>query len=212
MQDIPPLEDFITPILGPEGVSALRVQVQHHGKRIGRTFDCVECGGEPRARQLAEEYRDRLLHKVPLLFSEDARKRLSERNTSGYPGVCRINSKGIGYWRASTRIHGYNLTRSFRIDRHGEVRARQLAIRERERHLALCSETYEVVAEKLQRIFSQSGSRLRESRINQALLQGRQTDEVTRIPAREPACDQVLRISRAQARLSIIRHLAASAK
>lgn len=212
MQDTPPLDDFIMPIVGLEGDCALRVQLQRQGRRIGRTFDFVECGGEPKARQLAEEYRERLLRKVPLLFSEDARQRLNERNTSGYPGVSRIKSKGIGYWRACTRIQGYNLSRSFRIDRHGDERARQLAVRERERHLALCNEPYEVVVEKLQRMFSQSGLRLRESRINQALLQSRPSDEVTTIPAKLPAGDQILNISRAQARLSIIRHLAASAR
>lgn len=64
-----------------------------------------------------------------------------------------MQSNHIDYWRATTRIHGYNLSKSFRVDRYGEEQAKQLALQERERQLGLCNETYDVAMEKLQQHF-----------------------------------------------------------
>ncbi|NWD52012.1 AP2/ERF family transcription factor [Pseudomonas gingeri] len=190
---------------------AWKVEVRRDGQPVGKTFTFDEYGGEPGARLAAESCRNALVLKMPPVLTYESRQRLLPHNTSGHPGVLRIESNNTGYWRASTRIHGYNLSRSFSVERYGEEQAKRLALAERQRQLALCDEPYEQAMATLQQHFSQTNSRLREHRIQAAIGQARQTaaSADSQLPnAQEPS----LTISAEQALLSISRHFAASTK
>ena len=76
-----------------------------------------------------------LLEHLPRL-SRDIRQRIIATNTSGYPGVHYRCYTGIGYWVARTTLrNGSSVTKSFRVEYYGYERAKELAIRERERQL-----------------------------------------------------------------------------
>ena len=174
-------------------------------------FNFADYGGEAAALEAAETLRNELVLKMPQVFTYESRQRLMPHNTSGHPGVYRVQSNHIDYWRATTRIHGYNLSKSFRVDRYGEEQAKQLALQERERQLSLCNDPYDVAMEKLQKHFSQTSRRVRENRINAAMNTPRPAKpaiEKCSSSNREP----LLPISPEQASLSINRHFAASAK
>ncbi|MBP3365073.1 MAG: AP2 domain-containing protein, partial [Pseudomonas sp.] len=147
----------------------------------------------------------------PLAFSYANRQRLMPHNTSGHPGVYRVRSNQIEYWRATTRIHGYNLSKSFRVDRYGDDEAKRLALQERQRQLTLCNEPYDVAMEKLQQHFGQTSRRVRENRINAAMNSDHQPSPGIAKPS-DSNLDPLLPISPEQASLSINRHFAASAK
>lgn len=203
---------FIYPLKNPDGRPyAWKIDIQRAGKLYVHVFDFIEYGGEFPALNAAEILRNQLVLKMPQTFSYEDRQRLMPNNTSGHPGVYRVQSNHIDYWRATTRIHGYNLSKSFRIDRYGDAEAKQLAMQERERQLTLCDEPYDVAMEKLQQHFSQTSRRVRENRIKAAMdktQQLRPAIEVTTRPHFEP----VLPISAEQASLSISRHFEASTK
>lgn len=203
---------FIYPLKNPDGRPyAWKIDIQRAGKLYVHVFDFIEYGGELPALNAAEILRNQLVLKMPQTFSYEDRQRLMPNNTSGHPGVYRVQSNHIDYWRATTRIHGYNLSKSFRIDRYGDTEAKQLAMQERERQLTLCDEPYDVAMEKLQQHFSQTSRRVRENRIKAAMdktQQLRPAIEVTTRPHFEP----VLPISAEQASLSISRHFEASTK
>lgn len=209
---IPRNHCFIYPLKTQEGRPyAWKVDIQRTGKLYLYVFDFVEYGGEASALHAAEIVRNQLVLKMPQVFTYEDRQRLMPNNTSGHPGVYRVQSNHIDYWRATTRIHGYNLSKSFRVDRYGDAEAKQLAMQERERQLTLCDEPYDVAMEKLQQHFSQTSRRLREHRIKAAMGKTQQLKpaiEQTRHPHQEP----VLPISAEQASQSISRHFAASTK
>ena len=105
---------------------AWKVDIQRAGKLHIHLFEFAEYGGEVEALNEAEAMRNQLVLKMPVSFTYENRQRLMPHNTSGHPGVYRIQSNNIQYWRATTRIHGYNLSKSFRIDRYGEEQAKQM--------------------------------------------------------------------------------------
>ena len=190
---------------------AWKVDIQRAGKVHMHLFEFAEYGGEVQALNEAEAMRNKLVLKMPVSFTYENRQRLMPHNTSGHPGVYRVQSNNIQYWRATTRIHGYNLSKSFRIDRYGDEQAKQLALQERERQLTLCIEPYDVAMEKLQQHFSQTSTRVRENRIKAAMNKPRGLTPATQ-EAPKPDQERLLPISAEQASLSISRHFAASAK
>ncbi len=190
---------------------AWKLDIQRSGKVHIHLFDFAEYGGEAQALDAAEKMRNQLVLKMPQAFTYENRQRLMPHNTSGHPGVYRVQSNHIDYWRATTRIHGYNLSKSFRVDRYGDEQAKELALRERERQLTLCNEPYDVAMEKLQQHFSQTSRRVRENRINAAMNSPRIPDVVIK-KAPSTNLEPLLPISAEQASLSISRHFAASAK
>ncbi|MGY2168804.1 AP2/ERF family transcription factor [Pseudomonas gingeri] len=190
---------------------AWKVEVRRDGQPLSKTFTFAEHGGEQGARLAAESCRNALVLKMQPMPTTESRQRLLPHNTSGHPGVLRVESNNTGYWRASTRIHGYSLSRSFSVERYGEEQAKRLALAERQRQLALCDEPYEKAMETLQQHFSQTNSRLREHRIQAAIGQARQT--ATSADSQLPTTPEAsLTISPEQALLSISRHFAASTK
>lgn len=206
-----PRQCCIFPVYNAQGLCAWRVEVVRGGVRLDGVFSFAECGGEEPARSMAESYRNALVLKMQPSLSYAERQRLMPHNTSGHPGVIRVETNNTGYWRASTRIHGYCLSRSFSVRRHGEEQAKRLALRERERQLALCGEPYEQAMEALQRYFSQSNSRVREHRIRAAMARPREVSVSADILTPDPL-EPALNISAEQAFLSISRHFAASTK
>ena len=190
---------------------AWKLDIQRSGKVHIHLFDFAEYGGEAAALDAAEKMRNQLVLKMPQAFTYENRQRLMPHNTSGHPGVYRVQSNHIDYWRATTRIHGYNLSKSFRVDRYGDEQAKALALQERERQLTLCNEPYDVAMEKLQQHFSQTSRRVRENRINAAMNSPRIPDVVIK-KAPSTNLEPLLPISAEQASLSISRHFAASAK
>lgn len=202
---------FIFPLKNQNGQRyAWKVDIQRAGKVHIQVFDFNEYGGSAAALKAAEQARDELLLKTPLAFNYENRQRVMPHNTSGHPGVYRIQSNNIEYWRATTRIHGYNLSKSFRIDRYGDEEAKGMALQERERQLTLCSEPYEVAMEKLQQHFNQTSARVRENRIKAAMC--KKEPEPAADAAPKSNLEPLLPISPEQASLSISRHFAASAK
>ena len=203
---------FIYPLKHEEGHPyAWKLDIQRSGKSHIHFFGFTEYGGENPALEAAKNMRQQLVMDMPQSFAHESRQRLMPHNTSGHPGVYRVQSHKICYWRATTRIHGYNLSKSFRIDRYGEEQAKQMALQERERQLTLCGEPYDVAMEKLQQHFSQTSARVRENRIKAAM----NTPQSSKPPIQEtskPDQEILLPISAEQASLSISRHFAASAK
>lgn len=207
-----PNQHFIYPLKHQNGeIYAWKVDIQRSGKVHIQVFEISEYGSEEAALLAAERVRNQWVLKMPLSFSYEHRQRLMPHNTSGHPGVYRIQSNNIEYWRATTRIHGYNLSKSFRVDRYGDEQAKALALQERERQLTLCNEPYDVAMEKLQQHFSQTSRRVRENRINAAMNSPRIPDVVIK-KAPSTNLEPLLPISAEQASLSISRHFAASAK
>ncbi|QXI27408.1 AP2 domain-containing protein [Pseudomonas vanderleydeniana] len=198
----------IYPLHQDDRLYAWKVEVRRGAKLLVRTFTFEEHGGEQPARLAAESYRNALVLKMPAPQTYASRQRLLPHNTSGHPGVIRIETHNIGYWRASTRIHGYNLSRSFSVERHGEEQAKRLALNERQRQLALCEEPYEEAMKILQQHFSQTNVRVRERRIQAAIGQARGRRDSADNPGRNEREAQ-LSISPEQASLSISRHFAA---
>ena len=189
---------------------AWKLDIQRSGKVHIHLFNFADYGGEAAALEAAESLRNQLVLKMPQVFTYESRQRLMPHNTSGHPGVYRIQSNNIEYWRATTRIHGYNLSKSFRIDRYGDEQAKLMALQERERQLTLCNEPYEVAMEKLQQHFSQTSARVRENRIKAAMI--KKAPEPVVEPSPNPFLEPLLPISAEQASLSISRHLAANSK
>lgn len=190
---------------------AWKLDIQRSGKSHIHLFVFAELGGEAKSLEAAVSMRRQLVLNMSQHFTYESRQRLMPHNTSGHPGVYRVQSNCICYWRASTRIHGYNLSKSFRIDLYGDDEAKRLALQEREKQLTLCNEPYDVAMEKLQLHFSKTSRRVRENRISAAMNSPRQPKsdvEETSSPPSEPW----LVISAEQASLSISRHFAASAK
>ncbi|MFJ7883905.1 AP2 domain-containing protein [Pseudomonas sp. NPDC096917] len=203
---------FIHPIKDKNGrPCAWKVDIQRSGKVHMHVFDFAEYGGEIAALEAAETLRNQLVLKMPLSFTYENRQRLMPHNTSGHAGVYRVKSNQIDYWRATTRIHGYNLSKSFRVDRYGDEEAKQMALLERERQLTLCNDPYDVAMEKLQLHFSQTSRRVRENRIKAAMRKTRELKPAIEEVA-DPHQEPVLPISAEQASLSISRHFAASTK
>lgn len=201
-----PSNCFIFALRNQHGRYAWRVQV----KRQGKTFSFSQFGGEEPARQMAELFRSELIRE-PMLITHEIRQRLLASQATHCPGIYRVQSNSVEYWRACTRVYGYTLSKSFRVDRHGDEKARHLALRERKRQLALCNEPYEQAMEKLQRHFSKSNATVREKRIKAAINGTRQVEPSATALPRQSSEDPLF-ISPEQADLAIIRHFAASAK
>ena len=203
---------FIYPLKHDDGHPyAWKLDIQRSGKSHIHLFGFAEYGGEAPALEAARNMRHQLVLNMPQPFGYASRQRLMPHNTSGHPGVYRVQSSKICYWRATTRIHGYNLSKSFRIDLYGNDEAKRLALQEREQQLTLCNEPYDVAMEKLQQHFSLTSRRVRENRISAAMSSPRQPIIAIKEPA-SPHSEPLLPISAEQASLSISRHFAASTK
>lgn len=115
-----------------------RVMVTRNRKSLcNKSFADKKYGGAEAALRAAIEYRDRLLARSEPARKKDRNQLLRRNNTTGLPGVCRCATKGRYYYVAQTLLpDGTRLRRAFGVGKHGEERARELAVAEREKQLA----------------------------------------------------------------------------
>ncbi|MBI4936722.1 MAG: hypothetical protein HY846_00620 [Nitrosomonadales bacterium] len=120
------------------------VHVQRGNRIVIKMFSDSVCGGKRKALQAAITFHAQLLAEVPDYdYQIWLRTRLRRNNTSGIPGVARydkIANRNTGrrevFWLASwVNEHGASCKRKFSVLCHGESKAKQLAIAERERQL-----------------------------------------------------------------------------
>lgn len=116
-----------------------RVMISRDRKWVcNKSFADVRYGGERQALDAAIAYRDEILKHVPPVPNLTRNQRLRRNNTSGVAGVCRDYHRGYAFYLAQTMLpDGTRLRRSFGIAKYGEERARELAVTERFRQLAL---------------------------------------------------------------------------
>lgn len=116
-----------------------RVMISRDKKWVcNKSFADVRYGGEQQALDAAIVYRNDILKRVPPVPSLTRNQRLRRNNTSGVAGVCRDYHRGYAFYLAQTMLpDGTRLRRSFGIAKYGEERARELAVTERLRQLAL---------------------------------------------------------------------------
>jgi hypothetical protein len=123
-------------LVGIKGPRAWKVTIYRDGKTFNKLFSFSRFGGREQAREAADACRDELLLANLPKLSRDVRQRLIATNTSGHPGVHYRCYTGIAYWVARTTLrNGSSITKSFRVEFYGYERAKELAIRERERQL-----------------------------------------------------------------------------
>ncbi len=126
-----------------KGMHAWIVTVQRQDERVSRPFSDGVHGGRKEALAAAIAYRDLLLARHSQFEHQVwVRSRLRRNNVSGIPGVGRyetLNPKTKHrtiFWLATwVDEHGRSRKRKFSVPYHGEHRAKQLAIAERERQL-----------------------------------------------------------------------------
>jgi hypothetical protein len=123
-------------LVGIKGPRAWKVTIYRDGKTFNRLFSFSRYGGREQARQAADGCRDELLLANLPKLSRDVRQRIIATNTSGHPGVHFRCYTWIAYWVARTTLrNGSSVTKSFRVEFYGYERAKELAIRERDRQL-----------------------------------------------------------------------------
>jgi hypothetical protein len=121
---------------------AWRVSLRRRGNGYVKNFPDKKWGGKGRALTAAKEYRDDLLSRHPPLSRKEFCSILRSNNKSGITGVYRYAKsfrlrdgrvKRSWYWEATWPVGNSEQNhRSFSVNDHGEVKARQLAIRARE--------------------------------------------------------------------------------
>jgi hypothetical protein len=123
-------------LVGIKGPRAWKVTIYRDGRTYNRLFSFSRYGGREAARKAADAARDDLMLTHLPRLSRDIRQRVISTNTSGYPGVHYRCYTGTAYWVARTTLrNGSSVTKSFRVEYYGYERAKELAIRERERQL-----------------------------------------------------------------------------
>ena len=120
------------------------VQVQRNSCNVRKMFSDGVYGGKRKALKVAIDFHAQILASVPYYeYQIRLRSVLRRNNTSGIPGVGRydkIANRNTGrrevFWLAAwVDEHGASRKRKFSVLRHGERKAKQLAVIERERRL-----------------------------------------------------------------------------
>ena len=126
---------------------AWEVRIMRRGEQYAKTFTDRQLGGKARALAAARKYRDQMLRKLTGYSREELLTKASSRNTSGYPGVRKLETnvrKGkwiysYAFWEASwtPRPGGKRVKRRFSVQKYGDKKAKQLAIEARRKGLGL---------------------------------------------------------------------------
>lgn len=120
------------------------VQVRRNNRSAKKMFSDGVYGGKREALQAAITFHTKFLAEVSdYEYQIWLRTRLRRDNTSGIPGVARydqIANRNTGrrevFWLAAwVNEHGASRKRKFSVLFHGERKAKQLAVAERERQL-----------------------------------------------------------------------------
>jgi len=124
---------------------AWRVSIVRRGRKHVKNFPDRSIGSKRYALAEAKKYRDQLISKHPPISRRDFCNRKRRNNQSGITGVYKYGKpyflkdgtmKKTWYWEASWPDEvGKNVSATFSINKYGEVRARELAIKAREKGL-----------------------------------------------------------------------------
>ncbi|MGI9294745.1 MAG: hypothetical protein ACR2PS_12245, partial [Pseudomonadales bacterium] len=124
---------------------AWRVSLCRHGKRHVKNFPDKKCGAKRKALEIAKCYRDELLIKLPPISRKEFCLIRRSNNNSGITGVCKYAKpyrlsdgtvRKTWYWEANwPNDQGEGVSECFSVKEYGEVVARQMAIRAREKGL-----------------------------------------------------------------------------
>ena len=91
----------------------------------------------------AQAYRDEIISRYLPLTKRQLCIKLRKTNRTGIAGVNREQrSEGYACWKATTSLPGRILTKKFGVNVYGEEGAKQKAIEERKRQLALVENAY----------------------------------------------------------------------
>lgn len=107
-----------------------RVVVQRQRLTIVRNFRDRMYGDKAKALAEAKRYRDAVLDLFPPLTNRDVIQTKRRNNTSGFPGVNRVELEDHGgpFWVAELRKDDMRKYRRFSIAKHGERKAKALAV------------------------------------------------------------------------------------
>ena len=109
-----------------------QVRLTRRGRRYSRFFSDRKHGGREVALQMAQNFRDELLARLPDRQKGGATGKMTRRNISGVVGVSRIVVRTpeakYEFWQATWSLDtGLRRRAKFSIRRYGEDRAFQLA-------------------------------------------------------------------------------------
>jgi hypothetical protein len=114
------------------------VRVQRKNRIMDKMFSDSVFGGKDKSLAAALAYRDALiLAASPAAHNQWRRTIVRRNNKSGIPGVGLFtrsngNERWIAFWDDE---FGRHRTRSFSVQRHGEEKAKEMAIAERQKQL-----------------------------------------------------------------------------
>lgn len=105
------------------------VAIKRQGLVVSRLFTVSAHGSDQAALHAARQWRDRVLALLPPMTYRQMRTLVRRNNTSGIPGVMRIQKASGTYWIASGAADGKdNIKKSFNVNTYGEEGAKQKAI------------------------------------------------------------------------------------
>lgn len=127
------------PYLNPQGAHlGWQIKIRRRGILFHRSFNARDHGGMDGALQAALALRDEIDRHYPVMSKREWSVTLRSTNTSGVPGVLRVQDRTGEHWKA--RVHlpdGRVRTRQFSIAKYGDEAAYQLAVAARRKLLAL---------------------------------------------------------------------------
>lgn len=108
---------------------AYLVAIKRQGLTVSRLFTASVHDSEQAALQAARQWRDRVLALLPPMTYRQMRTLVRRNNTSGIPGVTRVQKASGIYWIASGTADGKDkIKKSFNVNTYGEEGAKQKAL------------------------------------------------------------------------------------
>lgn len=114
------------------------VRITHKGKTTQKYFPDKASGGKAKALNLAKDFRDKLVAKLPKAKQEAATRKRRKVKRSDVVGVTHVMSqspagKTYEYWQAAWNQDGKRRTTKFSVASHGNDKALELAIKARKK-------------------------------------------------------------------------------
>lgn len=118
------------------GQGSWRVGIGRGENRLLQTFPDSKYGSEEASLAAAQEYRNELLQKAPLLSKQSFMRKVRRNNRSGISGVGVYGEGEKRFWLARIDYKGYGdkktKSRKYRVSKYGEEEAKAKAIAQRE--------------------------------------------------------------------------------